>query len=305
MDATLVNTDTAMELDGPQSLLERLPTEIRLMIYNELLFNGCTDDSPVGRLARVMPAACDYYEYEYLKRSADSPCAKPSPSPVLKIRTEEPSSYEQRRPLHRRTSFKIRSDRFRARCMSTTYHLLSAREISTTFLLSNARIHAEAAGVLYSSHVFDFDTHVEAIVPFFSDLTALARSCVRAVRIVKRALPYEKEFDRAEWSSALSYLAENVPLQSLSLGIVAGMPGPDGWQMVPPYQSRDFELLKELDGMEWIKDVLAIQGLERLHVDAVVEHCPPPMSAAMANYIRFSASIDCAFAEFLTQKLLA
>lgn len=122
--------------------------------------------------------------------------------------------------------------------------------------------------------------------------------------MVKRALPYQKDFDCAEWASAFEYMAQNLKLKSLSLGIVAGKPGLDGWQTVPPYTSMDFSYMQENDGMEWIQDVLSIKGLCKLDVDAVVEHCPPPMSKAMATYVRFSASIDTTFAAFLKEQMM-
>lgn len=122
---------------------------------------------------------------------------------------------------------------------------------------------------------------------------------------MKRALPYQKSFDAAEWATAMEYMSQNLPnLKRLSLGIVAGKPGPNGWDFLPPYDMAEFGYMRETDGMEWIQDVLNIKGLERLDVDAVVEHCPPPMSQAMARYVKFSASIDSTFAGYLKGQML-
>jgi len=117
-------------------------------------------------------------------------------------------------------------------------------------------------------------------------------------------LPYQKDFDNAEWSAALEYMAQHLELKRLSLGIVAGKPGPNGWDFISPYTAADFTYLQETDGMEWIQDVRRIKGLEDLHVDSVVEHCPPPMSKAMAMYVRFSSSIDNSFADFLRNEMV-
>ena len=283
----------------------RLPTEVRLIIY-ELLLVRPTDaqDAPIQTSsAKILPAAPDYYNYEDSGSGSVIPTTRFSHT--LKIRTEDPQSYAQRQTQHRRSQFMIRSDRFRARCMHTTYHLVSNPSLHPSILCANQRIHAEAAETFFSRYTFDFDTHVEAIVPFFSDLTPIARSCVRSIRLVKRALPYEKEFDRAEWSHAINYIAENVPVRQLSLGIIAGKPSGVGWANVSPYNEMDFHFLKEMDGMEWVQDLLNINGLERLDVNAVVEHCPPPMSTAMARYVKFSASIDDSFAQFLRSEMLA
>ena len=155
-----------MDLTNCSSHFLRLPAELRLIIYEMLLVHpaqavGTTHSTSS---ARVLPTEPDYRNHEPLVGSA---AFRLQPL-TLKIRLEDPASYEMRRPCHRRSRFMIRSDRFRARCMWTTYHLLCNPELSTRVLLANARIHAEAAQVLYSSYTFDFDAHIEAIVPFLT-----------------------------------------------------------------------------------------------------------------------------------------
>jgi hypothetical protein len=173
---------------------------------------------------------------------------------------------------------------------------------------ANKQIHAEVAELLYGSYTFDFDTHVEAIEPFLRDLTGIARSCIKGVRLVKRALAYEKEFDRCEWSTAVECISSpdmGLSLRSLDLGVVAGKPGPNGWDRIAAYSACDFRLLVGLEGMEWMRELLEIRGLQDLNVNAVVEHCPPATSSmAMAGYIRFSASIETGLAGFLEEQLL-
>ncbi|KAK4979444.1 hypothetical protein LTR28_004598, partial [Elasticomyces elasticus] len=143
-----------------------------------------------------------------------------------------------------------------------------------------------------------------AIVPFFSDLTPFARSCVKGMRVVKRALPYEKEFDRCEWSAAFAYLANDVCLRTLSLGVVAGKPGPQGWEGVVGYSKHDFRTVQEQDDMQWIQEIVNVRSVKAIDVKGVIEHCPPPMSMAMARYIKFSASVDVGFGEFLKEEMV-
>ncbi|GAB7356445.1 hypothetical protein MBLNU459_g7214t1 [Dothideomycetes sp. NU459] len=301
-----------------ESPFMRLPPEIRMEIYELLLIAPARslDTIHTTSSARVLSTDPDYHEYEYLKApsttntnsGATRKAKSRRPSITLKIRIEDPAHYEQRRATHLRSHFLIRSDRFRARCMRTTYHLLTNPSLEAAILGASARLHAEAAALLYGAYTFDFDTHVEAVVPFLSDLGPLARSRVRSLRLVKRALPYEKDFDRAEWAAACDYLALNLPgLRALALGIVAGKPGPAGWDGVPPFSKTDLHYMLEMggDGWEWVRDLLGITGLEVLDVEPVVEHCPPPMSMAMARYVRFSASIDGSFAEFLKERMMA
>jgi len=194
--------------------------------------------------------------------------------------------------------------------MNTTYQCVNVPRIEGNMgiLRANKQIHAEAAELLYSSYTFDFDTHVEAIRPFLNDLTPFARSCIKGIRVVKRGLAWDKEFDRAEWNSALRYLTSpgsDLNLRRLELGIVAGRPGPNGWDRVATYASQDFNVLKDMDGMQWMQYLLELRNLSELDVKAVIEHCAPAhTSTAMATFVRFSASIESGFAKFLRQQLL-
>ena len=302
--------------DGTQSPFLRLPTEIRLQIYSLLVLpRKATDLIPA--FVRVSRSAPDYFDYEKKHYSTDRPVTADLSHPTLLLRTIDGVKYAQRyapnkfrEPPHMRSAYSVRADRFRARCMNTTYHCVNNPRIEDHLgiLGTNKQIHAEVAELLYSSYTFDFDTHIAAIIPFLSDLTPFARSCIKSIRLVKRALPYDKEFDRAEWSAALRYLtssSSNINLRRLELGIVAGRPGPNGWDRIATYSARDFGLLKDVEGMEWMQYLLEIRGLQQLDISAVVEHCPPATnSMAMAHYIRFSASVEAGFAMFLQERLL-
>lgn len=300
--------------DGsPQSPFLRLPAEIRLQIY-ALLVLPREPTHLLPSFQKINASAQDYFDYDKKQYGTDRPATADLSRPTLLMRTIDgtkyPELYDPKNKPHKRSNYSVRADRFRNRCMTTTYHCVNLPRVEhhLGILAANKQIHAEAAELLYSSYTFDFDTHVEAIVPFLRDLTPFARRCVKTVRLVKRALPYDKEFDRAEWSTALRYLTSstsNVHLRKLELGIVAGRPGRTGWDRIPTYSARDFELLKDVAGMEWMQYLLEFRGLQELDVNAVVEHCPPAVSSmAMAGYIRFSASVETGFAEFIRGHLL-
>nr|POF04136.1 hypothetical protein CFP56_21891 [Quercus suber] len=296
-----------------QSPFLRLPIEIRLQIYSLLVLPRRSDDL-LPNHQKVHASIEDSYDYDRKQYGTHRPSTADLTNPTLLIRTINPTVYSTRqskqRAPHMRSAYSVRSDRFRARCMTTTYHCVNAPRIEDqlAILRTCQKIHAEAAELLYSSYTFDFDTHVEAIVPFLTDLTPFARSCLKSLRIVKRALAYEKEFDRAEWSAALRYLtstSSGICLQRLQLGIVAGRPGEHGWERTAKYSAHEFHILKNTDGMEWMQYLLEFQGLQQLDVTAVVEHCAPATnSMAMARYIQFSASVDTGFADFLRGQLL-
>jgi hypothetical protein len=104
----------------------------------------------------------------------------------------------------------------------------------------------------------------------------------------------------------LTTRGNNIKLRQLELGVVAGRPGRSGWDRIPKYSAKDFAVLAQGHGMEWMQYLLEITDLEALDVRAVVEHCAPASSsAAMAHYVRFSASVETGFAEFLRSRLLA
>ncbi|KAF2085030.1 hypothetical protein K490DRAFT_47833 [Saccharata proteae CBS 121410] len=298
----------------------RLPTEIRLMIYELLL---CPYSSTTST-SNTNVTAPDYHVYE----PGSSNPASTSPH-TLSIRTMDPVALSNlasspTSPIQRRSTYHIRCDRFRARTMTSTYTLLSNPGLHPQILGACRQTHAEASELLYSSYLFDFDTHIEALVPFLADKTPHARSRVSKIRLVKRALPYVKEFDRAEWRAACAYLARNVPVPQLqlSLGVVAGKPGPDGWDTVPDLTTEHFRLvqprfqllrtpnavtetgglgLKALAGVdfEWVEQLLWLRGARSLDVKAIVEHCPPPGSDMMAFWVSFSKSVEGAFGEWL------
>ena len=298
--------------ESRQSPFLRLPTEIRLQIY-ALLVLPSKAENLVPSYQKINASAQDYFDYDKKQAGTDKLATADLTRPTLHIRTIDGTKYSQlhgaARP-HRKSNYSIRADRFRNRCMTTTYHCVNNPRIEEHLGLlgTNKQIHAEVAELLYSSYTFDFDTHVEAIIPFFRDLTPFARSCIKNVRLVKRALPYDKEFDRAEWSSALRYLtnsSSNVNIRRLELGVVAGRPGSNGWDRIPTYSARDFELLKDVGGMEWMQYLMEFKDLQEMEVNAVIEHCPPATnSMAMAGYIRFSASVETGFSTFIRNHLL-
>ena len=293
----------------------RLPTELRLQIYALLVLPRSPSDL-IPSEHKKQSSSRDYYDYVKKQHDSDRPIMADLSNPTLLIRTIDAMQYEQRygprfpRGAHIRSTYKIRADRFRARCMTTTYHCLNTPRFEDQLGIMGTckQIHAEAAELLYSSYTFDFDTHVEAMYTFLNDLTPFSRGCIRSVRLVKKALPYDKEFDRAEWNTALRYLtssSSNINLRRLEFGIVAGRPGPHGWDRIPTWTAQDFKLLREMEGMQWLQYLLEVKGLQELDVTPIIEHCPPATnSMAMANYIRFSASVETGFAQFLRERLL-
>ena len=269
-----------------------LPPEIRDKIYEYLLL-------PLPNTEDIALGALLYFDDDYVFAN---PASFGTSSPhTLSFRHSSPKAH---RTQHLRKTYKIRSGRLRSACEDAQFKCETVpRELDSTILGVNWQVHDEAARLLYGSCIFDFDTHIEACVPFLSALTPFSRSCLRRINIIKRALPYEKDFDRCEWSHMCRYLSQNLSLTQLDLGVVAGKPAL-GWEGVRTFSKDDFELLLIMDEMTWVKDLLAIKGLKKLNVKACEEHCPPPSSQSMGFYVAVSASVESGLAPYLSERLL-
>jgi len=156
-------------------------------------------------------------------------------------------------------------------------------------------------------------------VPFLSDLTPRSRASIRHLSVTKKALPYSKEFDRAEWASLWEYLATPpqsaldgseipapVSLRSLSLNVISGKPD-HGWESITPILPSDFDTMLRMKNewlggqfgnndfsgidLEWAEQVMAIKGLEEVNVRAMVERCANPVSEKQAFWVAFSKSV--------------
>lgn len=319
----------------------RLPTEIRLMIYEELLLPPASNESRPPNTKFVAPI---YREDEPSGGTAASHHLK-APR-TLQIRTIDPTKLSTVLPANStRPRYHIR-DAFRRSTQTTSYALANNPGLHPAILATCKQCHAEASELLYGAYTFDFDTHIEAIIPFLSTLTPLARSFVSRIAIVKRALTLCKEFDRAEWRATFDYLAAelNVPGLSLNLGVVAGKPPLGGWDDVPALTIEHFRLVqprsvrsrpasgattpteaaeaagKVLDGQllhglglraiggvdfEWVGQLLWLRGLRDIKVNAIIEHCPMPMSETMAFWVSFSKSVEGGFRDWIRGVMLA
>lgn len=197
----------------------------------------------------------------------------------------------------------------------TTYRVLLSpytahlRYTVPSLLSLNHQIHAEAAKVLYSNYTFRFHTSIEAAVPFFSDLTPIARDAVRNIGLTKKGLPYTKEFDRLEWAALCTYMSSSLRLCSLDLTVIAGRPGENGWDNVAPISKEAFGLMQRMRkdwgssvggaDLTWVEQLFELKGLRQINIKALVEHCPGPVSEIMAFWIAFSKSVEDGFSEWV------
>lgn len=248
------------------SAFMRIPSEIRLMIY-DLLF----DD----RNQRL-----------------------------FHIRNEDPDIYKRRQP-HRRTGYRVLGRDLMRQSTPTTYHLLNDVEIHASIMGVNRKIYEESAHVLYSNRAFDFGRDVEAVVPFFSDLTKHTRPFIQEISLVKQGSVYTRDYDRCEWSGVCEFLREHMQLGSLKLVVEGGRPSL-GWDGLPEFTTQDFKTLSSVgyEPLEWVWELLSVKGIRNLEIGSEIHHCPPSHSSAMAFFAAFSASIEKGFAEFLRAEMM-
>lgn len=320
--------------------------EIRLMIYEYMLLPSSQPTTTHGTsVANLLP---DFHTY-FSEDTNNDPF-------TLSVRTIDPwLGAQASRTWRRRATYHVRTGTFPHYCAPftnvyssaikgpflttttpTTYRVLLSpytahlRHTVPSLLAINRQIHDEAAKILYSSYTFAFHTSIEAAVPFLSDLTPLSRTHVKRLSITKKALPYTKEFDRAEWESLCAYLAEastpRVPtqthnpntawtldqhgarapsifLQHLHLNVIAGRPD-SGWEHITAPTAGDYTTMLRMKqqwgggastggmDLEWAEQLMAIKGLRDVSVRALVEHCARPVSEKLAFWVAFSKSVD-------------
>lgn len=217
------------------------------MIYEELLL------PPAAKDTRPQPSAtCRHND----QRPGNSGVPPPPPSRLhdasrtLQIRTADPAS-----PLPSSSSSKTtvrprylaRDPRHRARTITTTYALHHNPGLYPAILRTCRQCYTEALPTLYAAHTFDFDTHIEAIVPFLSTLRCVARQSITSIAVVKRVLPaVGQEFDKAEWRAACGYMARElaVPRLRLVVGVVGAAEPEGGWGDVPELTVEQLRLVQ-------------------------------------------------------------
>lgn len=58
------------------------------------------------------------------------------------------------------------------------------------------QIYKEATHVLYENRTFSFGSNVEAVVPFFSDLTPTTRQLIKNIFLLERGSLYTRDYDQ-------------------------------------------------------------------------------------------------------------
>ena len=187
---------------------ERLPPELRLKVYRESLIGASNDSTN---------ASAQYVTVTLARRMINGSVFK----------------YEG---LHRSTS----------------------NEVNLGLLTASRLLNNEAIPVLYQLRTFNFKTEVSAAVRFLCTISKQARRNLHGIAMEyhdKEQQDYccfpQKSFggkgpgNKAAWSKACAYIADNVNVKALSLVINVKVPA-------------DFKKLK------WVQDVVKIKKLKSL-----------------------------------------
>ncbi|CAG8957621.1 hypothetical protein HYFRA_00010488 [Hymenoscyphus fraxineus] len=189
---------------------------------------------------------------------------------------------------------------------ATTYRLISDVEFHPSIMGVNRQIYDEVSFLLYSRHSFGFGEDIEVIVPFLSNLRRHTRPLIHEISLFKQISIYiHAHSDRCEWTNVCDYLAKNMHLRSLKLIVEGGRPS-SSWEERPRYDLSDFQTLHraKYEALEWVWELLSIQGLQKLEVSSEIRHRPPGRSLPLAFSADFSASIETGLADFLKSKML-
>ncbi|KAM3075679.1 hypothetical protein ACMFMG_007810 [Clarireedia jacksonii] len=224
---------------------------------------------------------------------------------VFEIRNVHPEAYAARSNQHNRSFYCIDHSFMRQRT-KTTYKLCTDVEIHTSIMSVNRKIYEETTHLLYGNRTFSFYQDIEAIIPFFSDVTPLTRPLVKEISLYKRGFIFCRESNRCEWSNICEFLRDKMQLRSLKLILEGGRPRL-GWDNSAQYTLADFITLSRVayEPLEWALQLREIKGIETLDISSEIHSIPPPShSAAMAFFGAFSASIETGFAEFLRREMI-
>ncbi|GAW21819.1 hypothetical protein ANO14919_113440 [Xylariales sp. No.14919] len=307
----------------PPSLLLGLPYELRLMIYAYLFDAGEPDplttmrdrdgDEGAGcKKGSARTISLRHSEPPSQQLAACTQCfgMPPQPSPPSSPSSSNSGSTNTPLPQPSRTRYHVMDHSWHRRCVETTYRLANKDAFFCAELMRVCRdLYEETAEFVYARHVFDFGADVEAVRPFFEDLSDATRRRVASVALYKKGpWRYDCWSDRCEWRAACTYLRENASVQHLRLVVQAGqvVKGQEVEADAPrELSSADVALLVSIrhEALLWIGDVVRLKGLRTVDVVPDFGLMPSPQTSNLLVFLAFSASLNTGVKDFLRERL--
>ncbi|ETS86377.1 hypothetical protein PFICI_00205 [Pestalotiopsis fici W106-1] len=203
-----------------------------------------------------------------------------------------------------RTKYHLLDHSIVRRCYQATYHLKTKDAYFCASLMRvNRKIYEETSYIVYSRHSFDFGVDIEAVQPFFSDLTPGSRQLIQEVSLCKRGPLPIFENDRSEWRNLCRYLGESCVVKKLRLVVQGGRPNVD-WTGPKEFSARDLQLLADLkhESLDWVSELAQVE-IKELEVLPDLHYAPPPTTSHGLIFAAVSASIEKGLTEFLRSQL--
>ncbi|KAL1872813.1 hypothetical protein VTK73DRAFT_1284 [Phialemonium thermophilum] len=274
------------------SLLLRLPVEVREMVLLELLDDGGQKTVCIRNATR--------------KRIEDAPSCL-------------------------RSRYWVMEKSIHHRCYETTYvHAATEADgasgtdsrtvprLHTAILAVNHQLYYEGARLLYGKHAFDFGPDIEAVAPFFQDRTPYCRSLITDVSVYKPSPTRWSSTgghcsDRHEWARACQSLASQSSIRRLRLVVEAANPDRVAAAVAADSDLEGPRELSESDVhlltlirhecLDWVAEVAKLRGLEDLEVVPDVQPCPMPKSMSMIVFAALSNSIEKGLTTYLKKRV--
>lgn len=145
-------------------------------------------------------------------------------------------------------------------------------------------------------------------MPFLGDLRPETRPLIDEICLSKQGFVFSRDYDRCEWREVCAFIANHMIIRGLKLVVEGGKPR-GGWTQVfggQTFSAEDFKVLRKArhEPLEWVWELLAIKGLQRVEVSSEIHQAPLHHSKNMTFFAEFSASIDNGFSEFLRSELV-
>jgi len=245
----------------------RIPTEIRMMIYEHLL--ATNEHNAIA--IRNFP---EDKKGDYVKQKC-------------------------------RSKYNIIDRTFARRSYQTTYYRASKADLAPAILAVNRQIREEASCYLYGKNMFTFGHDLEAVVPFMEDRTTSTRELVREISLQKKACGGDDmDADSYAWTGVCRYIKGMDSLKKLRVIVQAGLPTAE-WEGPRQLSVSDLRLLyaTKHQSLEWVRELAQIGDIESVEIVADMSPTSKPDNSASLISAAFSNSIETSLIEFMRADL--
>lgn len=253
-----------MACGNDESILLRLPLQIRLIIYERL----------VGTECRKITIGNQW----------------------------QPQDFESR-PI-RRSTYNVQSRNFQRTLHKTTYGFKGQCCFDARIMMVNRQLYHELANHLYGQHDFCFGSDLEAVIPFLQDISTMSLQSLRSVTVHKARpfpCPWDDILWRTmcQFLGSVSKLRHlRIVLQGGRPRDTW-----DGPQQLSVSDFRLLYATRN-ECLQWARDITAARAaVEELEIVADMKPMAEPTTSDALIFAAFSASIETTLVEFMCTEL--